>query len=207
METREFNPIENGLEERCQFFIKKKFLPANQCDQLIEYYQQFAEEKKAKGIGFFDDRVIWYSRVPESVPAKEIMRQSRINTIQLIKTFYGIRHEIYADSIQLVSWPEGLGMPPHYDNRHPNKNEPHTTPWREYAGVIYLNDNFSGGEFFINSANPMIMLKPEKGMLVVFGCGEGYMHGVCPAYGHTRYTMPCWFTSDVTKKESELVAY
>lgn len=207
MEKYEFHPIEKGLSEKCQFFVKKQFLPFEQCDEVIKYYQNVAEEKKAKGIGFFDDRLIWYTRVPDAEPTKEIMRQSRVNTIQLIKKFYHIQHEIYGDSIQLVSWPEGLGMQPHYDNRHPNKNEPHTTPWREYAGVIYLNDNYTGGEFYMNSANPPIMLKPEKGMLVVFGCGEGYSHGVCPAYGHTRYTMPCWFTSDVTKQESEYSAY
>jgi hypothetical protein len=86
-------------------------------------------------------------------------------------------------------------------------DEAHNTPWREYAGVIYLNDNFTGGELFISSANPPIVLKPAKGMLVVFGGGDGFLHGVLPAYGNTRYTMPCWFTQDHTKKENEFSAY
>lgn len=207
MEKYEFKAIENGLELNCKFFVKKQFLPPTQCEELIKYYNDSIEEKQARGVGFFDGRLLWYSRVEDSSPAKEIMRQTRINTIKLIKEFYALGHEIYGDSIQLVSWPEGLGMTPHYDNRHPDKNEPHPSSWREYAGVIYLNDDYRGGELFISSANPPIVLKPEKGMLVVFGGGDGYMHGVNPAYGNARYTMPCWFTQDATKKESDFSSY
>lgn len=206
MEKYEFPTIENGLTLQCRFFVKKEFLPHDQCDELVKYYKDSTEDKKAKNMGFFADRVIWYTRIPDAAPVKEMMRQARVQTIKLIKEFYDVKHEIYGDSIQLVNWPEGLGMQPHYDNRHPNKNEIHTTPWREYAGVIYLNDDYSGGEWFISSVNPHIVIKPKKGMLVVFGCGDGFMHGVLPAYGNIRYTMPCWFTSDVTKKESECFA-
>ena len=94
-------------------------------------------------------------------------------------------------------------MPPHYDNRHPCKNEPHPTPWREYAGVIYLNDNYTDGELFLSSPDPHIVLRPEKGMLVVFGGGDGFMHGVRAPYGATRYTMPCWFTRDAAQEEKD----
>lgn len=203
MEKYEYRALEKGLEIDCKIFVKKHFLPEDQCDELINYYKVATDDKKATDMGFFDDRVIWYSRVSDSCLPKEIMRQTKVNTINLIKECYGINHEIYGDSIQLVSWPEGLGMPQHYDNRHPNKNEQHTTPWREYAGVVYLNDDYDGGELVIGSANPPIILKPEKGMLVIFGGGDGYMHGVRPASKCMRYTMPCWFTSDITKMESE----
>lgn len=205
MEKYTYKAIENGSEMICNFFVCKNFLAGEQCDQLIDYYKSASEDKKATNIGYFDTRLIWFSAIENSHPVKDLMRQARKKTINLIKEFYEIKHDIVGDSIQLVSWPEGLGMPAHYDNRHPNKDEPHTTPWREYAGVIYLNDDFSEGELCITSANPPFLLKPEKGMLVVFGGGEGFMHGVRAAYGNTRYTMPCWFTSDVTKKERDVV--
>jgi len=208
MEAIEYTAIEEGVLINCRMFVEKNFLPEEHCNELIKYYNSAIDTTKATDIHtFFSDRLIWFTHVPDASPAKNIMRQTRINTIKLIKEFYQLEYPIYGDSIQLVSWPEGMGMPTHYDNRHPRRNEPHGTPWREYAGVIYLNDDYAGGELYISSANPNIVLKPEKGMLVVFGGGDGFMHGVQPPYGNTRYTMPCWFTRDITKNEVDYSAY
>lgn len=207
MEKYEYKAFESGQEVQCKVFVKKQFLQENHCEELIRFYNQVTEDKKANNIGFFDYRVIWYTHIPEKELARTIMKETRIKTIELIKEWYELSHDIYGDSIQLVSWPEGLGMPLHYDNRHPNKNELHGTPWREYAGVIYLNDNYDGGELILGSVTPPILLKPERGMLVVFGGGDGYLHGVRPAFKNTRYTMPCWFTADATKAESDISVY
>lgn len=207
MEAIEYTAIEDGIPLNCVICVKKKFLPEDQCDELIRYYDSAIEQLKAPNVGFFNDRLIWSSNIPELAPAKAIMRQTKNNTIKLISDFHKLEHPLYGDSIMLVSWPQGLAMPPHYDNRHPRKEEPHTTPWREYAGVIYLNDDYEGGEIYFSNANPHIVLKPEKGMLVVFASGDGYMHGVKAAYGNTRYTMPCWFTRDASRNESDTPTY
>lgn len=203
MERVTYDAMEDGKIIACQVFIEKQFLLPDECDVLIAYFKQAAPSILTTGNGFFDGRVIWYPHVPTTHPARAIMRDAKTRTRQRIKECYGLGHDVYGDSIQLVCWPEGIGMAAHYDNRHPNRHEIHSTPWREYGAVVYLNDEYAGGELFIESANPTLFIKPQKGMLVVFGGGDGYFHGVQPAYGVTRYTMPCWFTTDITKAESD----
>lgn len=203
MQGYNYTAFEDGEKLDCSFFVQRNFLGASECDKLIAYFNNSPHKRNNESGGFFGGRIIWFTHIDDNPEVSNIMRVARYKVIDHIKEFHKLEHEVYGDSIQLVSWPEDLGMPAHYDNRHPNKHEPHPTPWRHYAGVIYLNDDYEGGELFISSAKPEIVIKPEKGMLVVFGGGTGYMHGVMPAYGNTRYTMPCWYTNDPTKAESD----
>jgi predicted 2-oxoglutarate/Fe(II)-dependent dioxygenase YbiX len=198
-----FTAIEGGQPLPCRFFVQHGFLTPEQCDVLIDFHVRTTDKRPRTGKGFFDGRVTWFPFIPDDEPAKAIMRNARTEAIRLIREFYDIAHPMYGDSVQINDWPEGMGMPAHYDRRHPDKHEQHPMPWREYAGVVYLNDDYYGGELYINSANPPIVLKPVKGMIVIFGGGDGFMHGVHPPYGKTRYTMPCWFTSDPQRQEQE----
>jgi hypothetical protein len=49
-------------------------------------------------------------------------------------------------------------------------------PSLEYSFVVYLNDNYVGGEIFW--PNHGIELKPEAGSIVIFPSKEPYLHGV-----------------------------
>lgn len=60
---------------------------------------------------------------------------------------------------------------------------------REYAAVIYLNDDYDGGE--INYVNLGISIKPAAGSLVIFKTGPKYLHEVLEVSGNTpRYCLP-----------------
>jgi len=63
---------------------------------------------------------------------------------------------------------EGVELKAHTDQ--------HTDPSIRYATIIYLNDNYNGGELFFSDKD--LELKPKPGSLVVFPGTDDFNHGV-----------------------------
>jgi hypothetical protein len=63
---------------------------------------------------------------------------------------------------------EGVELKAHTDQ--------HTDPSIRYATIIYLNDNYSGGQLFFS--NKDLELKPKPGSLVIFPGTDEFNHGV-----------------------------
>jgi predicted 2-oxoglutarate/Fe(II)-dependent dioxygenase YbiX len=68
-----------------------------------------------------------------------------------------------------------------------------------YATILYVNDDFEGGEIFFPEVN--ISLKPEKGSLCIFTGKSGILHGVAEVTSGTRYSIPI-FVWDMTADQS-----
>ena len=58
--------------------------------------------------------------------------------------------------------------------------------------VLYLNDDFEGGDFIFPDHH--IRVRPEPGMLVCFPSNHHYKHGVEPVTRGNRYSIVCWAT-------------
>ena len=58
-----------------------------------------------------------------------------------------------------------------------------------YNSLIYLNDNFDGGQFITKNG---ISIKPEKGMLTFFN-GQTVCHGVKKVLNKDRKTIIFWW--------------
>jgi hypothetical protein len=82
----------------------------------------------------------------------------------------------------IARFEEGRGMHKHFDASKPN----------DIATLIYLNNNYSGGEVFFPDHD--ISIKPEAGDLVCFPDTPDFVHGVNPIISGIRYTTPRWFT-------------
>jgi hypothetical protein len=62
---------------------------------------------------------------------------------------------------------------------------------RVLSSVMYLNDNYEGGEIeFVNSG---IKIKPEAGSIIFFPSNFLYVHEVHPITSGLRYSMPHWY--------------
>lgn len=57
----------------------------------------------------------------------------------------------------------------------------------KYGVVLYLNDNYTGGEIFYPNVN--VEFKPEAYSLVLHPAHEAYRHGVKEVSAGTRYSM------------------
>lgn len=72
-------------------------------------------------------------------------------------------------------------LPAHVDN--------HADPSIEYAVIMYINDDYNGGELYFSNLD--IELKPLAKSLMIFPSHEVYKHGVkSPSDGPIRYVMP-----------------
>lgn len=63
--------------------------------------------------------------------------------------------------------------------------------WSGHMSVlIYLNDDYEGGEIVFPKQN--FKVKPKSGMLIAFPGNRMYPHLVEPCYGNLRYTISLW---------------
>lgn len=182
------------------YIHREHFLPAADCAKLIACFERNRERlfQNPRGDPFWDHRYLWITSLPaDERKAKRIMQETRLRVIAELQGFYA-EEKIYSDSVQLVKWPPGQAMPPHADNANPD-GSPHPMTWRDYASVVYLNDDYEGGEFYFDRSG--IEIKPAAGDLLAFTGGMRHFHGVREVRGAPRYTMPGWYTKDVAHRD------
>ncbi len=112
---------------------------------------------------------------------------NHIINYDFIKYFYAkiayhiqnVNKNLFINYFEIVKWFENDFMDKHYDFDY------HT-----YTSVIYLNDDFKGGETFVND----LKIIPEIGKIVTFQ-GSLNIHGVLKITKGNRYTLPIWYKS------------
>ena len=188
----------SGYEEGLDFYLEPDFLSAAQCDAVVEAYRRNESRAEASitDDNFFSGRFLWISSLPEEDRyIKRLMNDVRARAAQRLMAFYKLKKPVFADTIQIVKWPAGFEMPAHADNANPDGSA-HPTPFRDYTSLVYLNDDFEGGEFYFD--NQKLRLKPKKGLLVCFTGGMRHFHGVGKVVSGERFTMPAWYSEDRT---------
>jgi hypothetical protein len=183
--------------------ILEAFLDGTICDALCQAFRDLSARIVNRVPGFWDGRFIWHSDVSRAYgELADHMLNAQRRAATLITDFYRLTHPIYADLLQIMSWPVGVHMPPHADNANPD-GSPHAMAHRDFSGVVYLNDDYQGGEFFFTALDTVI--KPKKGMLVAFTAGFYHEHAVLRVEGSRRLTMPFFLTFDRGCADSSLL--
>lgn len=81
-----------------------------------------------------------------------------------------------------------------------SKFVPNHTPWREYTALVYLNDNFKGGEILFEDGpcNKLYqkVIPIKANMMILAPNGRNFYHEVFPIRQGTRYSIHLWYTSD-----------
>lgn len=96
---------------------------------------------------------------------------------------------------QFLYYREGGHYKPHYDGEALWVNPDGTKQWkksidRDISTVLFLNDDFEGGEFVFPKYR--IRIKPEPGLLIAFPSTHHYLHGVEPVKSGERIVSVCW---------------
>ena len=133
------------------------FLTIQECDSLINYFK-----KNIKHTDKYRDTII--------LKHKNEKILERLNNMI---TFFNFKN---VDNMEIVSWPEGSRMKPHYDEGD------------FLSFLVYLNDDYLGGETIINN----IKFKPNQGAIVIFSNGL-YLHEVNKIEKGNRYTLIAWY--------------
>jgi len=155
--------------------ILDDYLSNNECDELYELFKNTETRHNSNDV--------WSNRVKWPTYTDYYNNKLNIERTKICEDFFKLRFKI--ENLNLTIWKEGHEMQPHSDYGAINE-----FPKREYASLIYLNDNYLGGELYIPELN--FELKPKKGQLICFQGGK-YMHGVKKITKGKRLTSICWF--------------
>ncbi|KAK8783381.1 hypothetical protein V5799_010254 [Amblyomma americanum] len=101
-------------------------------------------------------------------------------------------HSVHADNCILQKTGECLKQLPAYI-------------WRDFSAVLYLNDDFVGGEFVFarHKTNIQASVRPKCGRAVAFSAGAENLHGVLPIEKGRRCALAMWYTLDPKYRERE----
>lgn len=125
---------------------------------------------------------------PETKIVNSLLKKYSDLVIQKHKELNGFLVPLYTTDGFLSLW-----KPTSYSGVHVDSHTGYE--FLQFATVIYLNDNYEGGEIFFPNQN--FSYKPKSGDAVVFPCGGSeYMHGVSEVISGDRYTIAMWHTGD-----------
>ena len=168
------------------------FISEDECAILIDAFEGNALTNSANG--FWDNMIVYPGTITDR-NVLDLMSKTSHRTRAVILEEYKPQNKIYSDIIMLCRWDVGKKLQPHIDNQDTHD---YSTPWRTHSALVYLNNDYEGGEIFFPRLN--IALKPSAGMLVIFSSGAEHEHGVTEITEGKRYTMPSWYTADESHK-------
>ena len=151
------------------FYIKPDFISKSECDYFISLAAKPDNNIREK---YGEDNPLWEHRVINITNHHIVNRLSdHINEV------FNMRLEI--EEAQIQNWIEGSESLPHTHERWPQV---------KYNSLIYLNDNFEGGEFY----TPNLTVKPKPGLLTLFDGGQ-VEHGLKQVKNNDRFTLIFWW--------------
>lgn len=174
--------------------IKRSFLKQDEL-ALLQSYCKHSEAPWVTTTG--DD--VWNNRtIPHQIAhtnVRETLEAIRERVLKSVKRTYQLGKPLYADSMSITRWLPGHSQDEHADRENVD-GRPHPYPWRDYGCIIYLNEDYVGGELYF----PQHDLRPKlnAGMLAFFPGNKNYLHGVKPILSGTRYSVALFLTHDKT---------
>lgn len=161
-----------------------------------------------------DDSISWGSNsmagIPDKVTNNLYVEKPKIHSIlkeaidrvqKEIEFHFGRPLEINSAGIR--RWDVGEFQPLHADGEDP-EGHPNEAFIVDYGAVIYLNDDYEGGEIYFPEHN--IDFKPKAGTLIFFPSNNMYVHGVRAITKGTRYTTPSfWIPTKYKIFQNEII--
>jgi Rps23 Pro-64 3,4-dihydroxylase Tpa1-like proline 4-hydroxylase len=184
------------------YMIKNTNFPIDNIDA-VPWYQKNTKQN-----------VLYFNEIPEG-KIKEIIKKSRDIICKELEEKTG--EKIYPHVTTIVLWKEGQFMNRHNDDGDIRKDpKENIFSHRHFTSVLYLNDDYTGGETYINndgSLNPEwssevnnlkdFISRPKKGSCVTFYADRRNIHGVNKINSGTRIVISSWYTKDIEYKDPE----
>ncbi|KAG9352763.1 hypothetical protein JZ751_017339 [Albula glossodonta] len=142
---------------------------------------------------------------------------------KVLESYFRLETELYFSYTHLVcrsaidekqEGREDLSHPVHVDNcllvseHNECIKEPPAYTHRDYSAILYLNDDFEGGDFIFTELDAKTVtaeIRPQCGRVVGFGAGKENPHGVRAVTRGQRCAVALWFTLDPRHKEKERI--
>ncbi len=190
-----------------QILIAPNFVPEDICDEYIEYIQKQQETD----LSVFDaeatnrtGQLAWEveketrdTQTVELEPIKEVVHDLMRHAVRdFLNPFFETQIKD-SEVPQILAYHPGGHYRPHIDGETLFNDGSGTLKWvknvdRDISLVIYLNDDYEGGEIVF--PKQAISIKPRKGLLVAFPSSHHFLHGVNPVVKGDRYAIVNWFS-------------
>ena len=157
--------------------VYDQFLTVDECNCLIDFYN--INKNLSVEFGHEGRCPRWPLQISKNTTEFKLL-QNKLNE----KAIYA--NNSVMEYVQVVRWPIGSKQNSHYD-----KAQDYTT----LASIIYLNDNFIGGETYFTDG---MTFAPRRGRLILFD-GQYFEHGVHDVHTHERYVVAAWYKKNEKK--------
>lgn len=127
---------------------------------------------------------------------EQILRNYQNKHKKIIENFFNVTLRDNAPSV--IVWREGDSQPPHADKENLD-GSPNHYPENDIASLLYLNDQYSGGEIYFPIQN--VQLKMKSGSAVFFPGDKMYQHGVTEIESGERFTCPAFWNVVVNHRK------
>ena len=159
------------------FYLKDNFLTKDECNHIIKYWRDSSNKRV---YDFNKTTIVRLCNLPDDKWIDRLFKFIGAKCSSLVD------ENIMCDNIEIVQWKPGTFMRPHKDGED------------TCSAIIYLNDNYEGGETGIRFNDPKgqeLIIEPQQGRMIAFvnGTDKGYYHWVNKVRKANRYTLSLWF--------------
>lgn len=177
----------------CKVRIIENIASKEECEKIVNYVDE-ANLWEMANHDFWHNRVVNARTIAKyNKEIAELLISIRDRMKKQIIQRLDLKQEIYPDLLQVVKWPIGYSQPPHADAANLDGTD-NGLSWRDFGSIVYLNDNFEGGETFYENFNLTIV--PEAGNMIVHSGDILHAHGVKEIKGDIRYTIAVFWSFD-----------
>lgn len=169
--------------------VYKNFMTPEECEKVIAYFEAAGENWSQTC--FYDSlgmSLIADPRILETSGLLDIHPRYFDNLRERIKAAVeeGFGRKVKVNTQHAQKWPTGSFARWHSDN---SDLDGKPSAWRinKYASILYLNDNYGGGE--LEFRDHELKVKLEIGSLIVFPGGASNVHRVNEITDGTRFTV------------------
>nr|XP_033341230.1 prolyl 3-hydroxylase 2-like isoform X1 [Megalopta genalis] len=204
----------------CELLMRLASMTAVEGDGYNEYKSPHSKHERFEGITVGRIALMVYLGQIAAEKLRQLLEATE-EARSHVERYFGLDQPLYVTYTHLVCRTALSGSPMdrndlshqvHADNCLLNDQNDciHESPaytWRDYSAILYLNEDFQGGEFFfakeraIHESSSLIF--PKCGRMVAFSAGGENLHGVKGVRRGRRCALALWFTQDENYREYE----
>lgn len=163
------------------------FLTKEESEALLSYYE--SDPDQWQETCFFNTRVMDPMAPARNGHDTEMINQEFFDNLRIRLQKAGeeaIGRELRNLTLSSHKWYPGAFASDHYDNAEIDKT-PNAWQDNKMVTIIYLNDNYEGGNLTFSEHG--ISISPKQGTMIAFDVGISNLHGVDKVISGERYTM------------------
>ena len=167
-------------------YVIENFVHPNDAKVLMKFFDK-NDHLCADGRAYHAERNIHYADIPDkNKRVKDILLYLARKNEMFVDHFFSVRVELW-HRMRLCRWKKGHSMPLHIDRQEDKGDLFH------FSSLIYLNDDYKGGELFFKEENKIQKYKLKALSCMIFPSGKEFAHGVKEILKGKRYTIPSWY--------------